>query len=243
MKTINMTEKAATDSTNADGTNTGGVRVHLDFLDGLRGLAALYVMLGHMYLSQFGMSAQAGVKGVAFNWLLYGHLAVDVFIVLSGFCLAIPVAQTKHIKGGASEFLRRRARRILPPFYASLFLFVVLLLISHLVRHAHDLPFTAKGLTANALLLQDLFPELDMQFDPPYWSVAVEWKIYFLFPFLLLIWRRYGYFRVVDRVRRNRICGDRRNAPDTSRGTPRSHLPLVLVSVRYGNGVRGVHLQ
>jgi len=191
MKTITATKKTNTGGANSDDSN---VRIHLDFLDGLRGLAALYVMLCHMYLSQFGMVARTGGRGVAFNWLLYGHLAVDVFIVLSGFCLAIPVAQVQHIKGGPSEFLRRRARRILPPFYASLLLCVVLLLISHFVEHGHSLPFTIKGLIANALLLQDLFPELDMQFNPPFWSVAVEWKIYFLFPFLLLIWRRYGHF-------------------------------------------------
>ena len=185
MQTSNVLEKPSADTSNA--------RIHLDFLDGLRGLAALYVMLGHMYLSQFGMVARPGLRGFAFNWLLYGHLAVDVFIVLSGFCLAIPVAQSGHIKGGPSEFLRRRARRILPPFYASLLLFVVLLLLRHLAEHTHGLPFTMKGLVVNALLLQDLFPELDMQFNPPFWSVAVEWKIYFLFPVLLLVWRRSGY--------------------------------------------------
>ena len=168
-------------------------RLHLGYLDGMRGLAALYVMFSHLFVFQFSIGAWSGLSGLLVNWLLYGHLAVDVFIVLSGFCLVIPAARAGHLPGGAVAFFKRRARRILPPFYASLILCAAALLVVHHVKHASHALWTLPALIVNALLLQDVFPNYNYDFNPPFWSVAVEWKIYFLFPLLLLVWKRYGY--------------------------------------------------
>ena len=53
-------------------------------LDGIRGLAALYVVVHHCWLVTFhGYPANTGPAWL--GWLVYGHLAVVVFIVLSGF--------------------------------------------------------------------------------------------------------------------------------------------------------------
>lgn len=169
-----------------------GGRIHLDFLDGLRGWAALYVMLHHMSMARAGISAQAGLKGLALNWLLYGHLAVDAFIVLSGFCLAIPAARDGHLRGGIPGFYIRRARRILPPFYVALIVFLLIPFIGRNLFHAGGDPFPFNVIAGNALLLQDVFPRLN-SIDSPFWSVAVEWKIYFLLPLLLAVWRRGGH--------------------------------------------------
>ena len=109
---------------------TAGVRprLRLDFLDGLRGLAALYVLLYHASLRAGVLAAAAPAQPVAkaisvlhFCLLGYGHLAVAVFIVLSGYCLMLPVARTEGavLPGGALAFIQRRARRILPPYYAA----------------------------------------------------------------------------------------------------------------------------
>ena len=167
--------------------------LHLGYLDGIRGLAAFYVVLHHLYVFQYSMSAQSGLKGLLVNWLLYGHLAVDVFIVLSGFCLVLPVARTGQLQGGAMPFFRKRMRRLLPPFCAALALCIAGLCVVRFVRHDIHSLFSFQGLLVNALLLQDLFPSFDYQFDPPMWSVAAEWKIYFLFPLLLLAWKRYRF--------------------------------------------------
>ncbi|MDQ2799076.1 MAG: acyltransferase, partial [Armatimonadota bacterium] len=172
-------------------------RQHLDFLDGIRALAALYVMLGHTYLLVFldrPVATQLGIR-----WMLYGHFAVDVFIVLSGFCLALPVAQKGALRGGAKEFFLRRARRILPPFYGALMLALALFFFPRTspfypdalhVRHLD--PFLIKSILVNVVLLND-FNTWATWIDPPFWSVAVEWKIYFLFPLLVWLWLRQGW--------------------------------------------------
>lgn len=166
-------------------------RPHLDFLDGIRALAALWVVLSHTWEAQFGVAAHKGLTGLLTNWMPYAHLAVDVFIVLSGFCLTLPVARRGAIDGGARRFFFKRARRILPPFYACLVLSLPLVWLAHALGAPKTEAFTPSALAANFLLLQDVLPRFDT-LNPPLWSVAVEWKIYFFFPLLVWVWRRGG---------------------------------------------------
>ena len=50
-------------------------------VDGIRGLAALYVVMHHCWLLTFhGYPADTGPAWL--GWLLYGHLAVVAFIML-----------------------------------------------------------------------------------------------------------------------------------------------------------------
>ncbi len=179
-------------------------RLRLDYLDGLRGLAALYVVLHHAY---YGLTAEASLPPLVARltyWLYLGRSAVDIFIVLSGYCLMLPIVRSQEgrLQGGALGFLQRRARRILPPFYAAMG--VTLLLIA-LVPALHDLShpqalwsealpaFTPGVIVSHLLLVHNFDPRWHSKIDYPMWSVATEWQIYFLFPLLLLpLWRRFG---------------------------------------------------
>lgn len=158
-------------------------RLRLDYLDGIRGLAALFVVAHHLW-REYTHVALPGLKGIFTNWLLYGHLSVDVFIVLSGFCLMLPVARTRSLRGGWKTFYKSRARRILPPFYAA----VVLALAANIAK---DVPPSWETVLANLLLLQDVVQKTNV-LDGPLWSVALEWKIYFLFPLFVWLWLRFG---------------------------------------------------
>ena len=163
-------------------------RPHIAYLDGIRALAALFVMFSHTWQGPFGRVARTGLLGLLTNWALYGHLAVDVFIVLSGFCLVLPVAQSKYIKGGIRNFYFKRAHRILPPFY---FAIALSLFVNFLVHKIGGHPLISlQGVFVNLFLLQDWFPKFNVL--GPLWSVALEWKIYFLFPMFVWIWRRFG---------------------------------------------------
>ena len=159
-------------------------RPHVDYLDGVRAWPRCTSPSATPGPAAPTVADAPGTPGGGADD--YGHQAVDVFLVLSGFCLMLPVVRHGTLAGGAWGFYLRRARRILPPYYAALGLCVLLLLLLPLVSHHHGARFTPAGLVVNALLLQDLFPPLANQFDAPTWTVAVEWKIYFLFP--LLVW-------------------------------------------------------
>ncbi|MFF0769933.1 acyltransferase family protein [Nonomuraea wenchangensis] len=171
----------------------GGTR--LGGLDGIRGLAALFVVLHHCWLLSFpGFPADTG-PGWA-GWLLYGHFAVVVFIALSGFSLAVSPARSGWRLGGLRRFARRRAWRILPPYWAALLfsLAVAWLLVP---QPGQPVP-TAKTVVVYGLLLQDVIGSPSP--NGALWSIAVEAQLYFVFPLLLLLVRRLGAWAMVGVV-------------------------------------------
>jgi peptidoglycan/LPS O-acetylase OafA/YrhL len=96
-----------------------GTSARVSGLDGIRGLAALYVVVNHVFLRAFPGYPRDTAPFWA-GWFVYGRFAVVVFIVLSGFSLAVAPARSGWQVGGVGRFARRRARRILPPYYAAL---------------------------------------------------------------------------------------------------------------------------
>ncbi len=163
-------------------------RAHrLAYLDGLRALAALWVLFSHVFAYTLGATVTSpGLLGIFAH---YGHLAVDLFIVLSGYCLMLPIVRHGHLGGSVTQFYKRRALRILPPYYAALALALAPAVEHFIVKGGVLPPWRAVGV--NLLLLQDWLVRANV-FDSPTWSVAVEWKIYFLFPALVWAWRRRG---------------------------------------------------
>src|SRR3954467_9260780 len=102
---------------------TAEARPRLAGLDGLRGLAALFVVVHHVFLRAFpGYPADHAPLWAA--WLIYGRFAVGVFIVLSGFPLPLAPAARGWQRGGVGGFAGRRIRRILPAYWAALALSV-----------------------------------------------------------------------------------------------------------------------
>src|SRR5262245_17117716 len=99
-------------------------RMHLKHVEGLRAIAALVVFLNHAYAQvweQQGARPPAGLLSPLRYSMVAGHLSVAVFIVISGFCLALPVVKNgDELRGGVLAFLKRRAWRILPPYYAAM---------------------------------------------------------------------------------------------------------------------------
>lgn len=170
-----------------EGAGGADVRRQVLGLDGLRGLAALYVVLFHCWLYTFpgypNSSAPPWLDG-----LMFGRLAVVFFLVLSGFSLAISPARHGWGSGGVAQFLRRRAWRILPPYWAAL---VMSLIISWFVVPASRFgPPTDSSILVYGLLAQDMFTAPTP--NGAFWSIGVEAELYLLFPLLLFVRRRWG---------------------------------------------------
>jgi peptidoglycan/LPS O-acetylase OafA/YrhL len=116
------------------------------------------------------------------GWLLYGHLAVAVFIVVSGFSLALaPMRDNAQLRGGVSRFISRRAWRILPAYWAALI--VSTLITACLLRPGLGAMDVSKAVVVHGLLLQDLIGSETP--NGAFWSIAIEWQIYFVFPLIL----------------------------------------------------------
>jgi peptidoglycan/LPS O-acetylase OafA/YrhL len=163
----------------------GPHRQRLAGLDGIRGLAALYVVVNHVFLRAFpGYPVDHAPFWAA--WLIYGRFAVVVFIVLSGFSLALAPARHGWQLDGISQFARRRAWRILPAYWAAL---VFSLAVAWLIvpQPGHGVP-DFKSVVVNGLLVQNIVGARSP--NAAFWSMAVEAQLYLLFPLLLLIIRR-----------------------------------------------------
>jgi peptidoglycan/LPS O-acetylase OafA/YrhL len=179
----------------------GAERVRLAYLDGLRALAAGYVVAFHA-VTGFYAPELTGSFRVLRRLFAYGHELVAVFIVLSGYCLMLPVVRkdARRLPIELGKFLRRRARRILPPYFAALAGSILLLALVPVLRtHSgttwdDSLPGLELGpILTHVLVVHNWVPSWAVQINGPFWSVATEWQIYFFFPLLLLpVWRRLG---------------------------------------------------
>ena len=183
-----------------------GKHLRLHYLDGLRGLAALHVVVLHAFVGIAWVKGWLPARWVdATRWVWNGRVSVQIFIALSGYCLMMPVARAGYLQGGKLGFIKRRTRRILPPYYAALALsLAVVLFIPGMgtpqgLESDGELPATTPGvLLSHLLLAQDLSPAWIDKIQGPLWTISQEWQIYFVFAFLLLpMWRYAGSLATV----------------------------------------------
>ena len=168
-------------------------RGRLSGLDGLRGFAALYVLLHHCWLLSYpGFPGNHGPYWT--GALMFGHLAVVFFLVVSGFSLAVgPARAGWRLSGGVGLFARRRAWRILPPYWGALAF--SLIIAWTIVPEPHSVSPPASTVAVYGLLLQDVARAPTP--NGAFWSIAVEVELYVVFPLLLLLRRRLGGLAVV----------------------------------------------
>lgn len=173
------------------------------FLYGLRAVAALFVLVSHIWYQIWPAAAEpfgyrerpTGLILHLTSWLYYGHFAVVVFIVLSGFCLMLPVVEGNgNLPGGTIEFIKKRSKRILPPYYCALLLslFLIYFFIGTKTGSQWDIsiPVTTIGVISGLLMVQDFFAPTQINYV--FWSLAVIWQLYLCFPLIVLSWKRLG---------------------------------------------------
>jgi peptidoglycan/LPS O-acetylase OafA/YrhL len=157
----------------------------IDYVDGLRAIAVLTVLVSHVAL-------HAPLTGMPYRILMEGAHGVDLFFVISGFCLAFPTLAKLHagapISFDLAGFAAKRLVRIVPPFYMATVVLLALAALPHLlIRHA--LPAGLPGaysLVAPLLFLDDRVDLLNGSF----WTLMVEFRWYFAFPAMLWLWTR-----------------------------------------------------
>ena len=170
----------------------GGRRGRLSGIDGLRGIAALSVLLFHLWLYARVSPPAGAVSGVA-DWAWSSmRWGLILFFVLSGFLLYRPWLAAG--RGGARPDLRRyarsRAARILPAYYLALAASVLLLWGSGAVPGVR-LPST-ESLPLFLVFAQNFSGGSLLTLDPPMWTLAVEVSFYLALPLLGLAALRIG---------------------------------------------------
>ena len=196
----------------SEGNLIGGDSIRLDHLDGIRGLMAMWVFMGHLYFACTSSNLPIGPHG----------LAVDVFMVLSGFLMAFHW-ERRHgdqvTKNLVSRFYIKRFFRIAPLFY-------VIVIIAHfahssvsemriesitvlqpaseytasLSERIDTSPLSFKDLLIHLTFLFGLIPEYVSSNNIPDWSISLEMQFYFIFPLLILLLRKIGPITIITAV-------------------------------------------
>jgi peptidoglycan/LPS O-acetylase OafA/YrhL len=156
----------------------------------------MYVVLHHAWIRVW--PAYPSNDGPTWlGWLMPGQLGVVAFIVVSGYSLSVrPARHGGRLPEGKSGFARRRAWRIIPPYWAALVLstLVVNLVLSQRTGVTVDL----RSFLVNAFLVQDVFGNTTP--NGAFWSIAIEAQIYLIFPLMLWAVRRWSVVLVTVTV-------------------------------------------
>ncbi|MEA2688762.1 MAG: hypothetical protein QOD51_1369 [Candidatus Eremiobacteraeota bacterium] len=177
-------------------SSTVAGRSYYPHVEGLRGVAALYVVLYHVWQAGIAHAATATMPGLLAltPFLQYGHFAVAAFIVISGYCLALPVAQRPEKAFGAKRFFMRRARRLMPAYVPVVLLSIIPFAAATVIAGGHvNAPHLALAAVLHLGLIHNLFYATNEYLNGPLWSIALECQIYVVFALLLVpVWRRFG---------------------------------------------------
>ena len=190
------------------------------FLDGLRGLAAFYVMVGHARWLLWEGYAEGFQKHPAsysalnklllyfFSLFKYGHEAVLFFFVLSGFVIHLRYARRISESGLSAKFdwtafVWRRARRLYPPLLAAIGLALVLDTIGKangFAIYSQNTPYPVINSSVvthldGVTLLGNLAFVMNTYVpvfggNGPLWSLKFEWWFYMVYPLFWFLSRR-----------------------------------------------------
>ncbi|WP_158308393.1 acyltransferase family protein [Thiocapsa marina] len=158
-------------------------------LDGIRGLAILWVFAFHANALLIGASADA-TAGWGTSLAEKGMLGVQLFFVLSGFLLARPWMRAAAIGApypSIGRFFTRRARRIFPTYWLHLALLIGLILpILHGSFAVLGSEIGRTSLWLHIPLLHFLHPgsSSSLGLNMALWSLSIEAQFYLLLPLL-----------------------------------------------------------
>lgn len=136
-------------------------------LDGLRGLAALVVVLFHYTARYSDAYSTKFLPGFKF---IYGHYGVQLFFIISGFVIYMTIEKVS----GVRDFAYRRWSRLYPTYWLCL---IITLVSVHLLGPAdRSIPVNMQLL--NVTMLQGILAKPHV--DSVYWSLSQELLFYLL---------------------------------------------------------------
>jgi peptidoglycan/LPS O-acetylase OafA/YrhL len=177
------------------GERSSPLRLHIGSLDGLRGLCALWVVLGHAL-------SMTGPNPVFLRPLEHPLLGVDIFIVLSGFLMLSHYRERQNVEPWRApvtwlRFWIRRAFRIAPLYYAALLLVLVFRpqILAAWDQSRADLDYivlSPQTVIQHLTFVFGMLPGTYWSRPLPDWSLSLEMQFYAVFPFIALLWARAG---------------------------------------------------
>ena len=158
----------------------------LSFADGLRGIAALWVVFFHMagghHIETLKSILPSMLYKIFFSW---GDLGVAIFFVLSGFVMALTAYKVKFNLTNSVCFIARRLIRIVPPYYFAIAVTLLLIIIKTKALNLVYIAPSIKDLMSHAFFLQGVLNT--PYINQVYWTLCIEVQFYIVFACLLWV--------------------------------------------------------
>ncbi len=168
----------------------------VDVLDGVRVLFVLLVGWYHIW-QQSWLTPSFTILGQHFNlyaMMATGYIWVDGMLLLSGFLLFLPFAQSNTRKPDVWPFYKKRLLRIVPSYV--LCLVVMLLFVALPQQRYANTSAAVKDMAAHLTFTHTLFPFSYQQtpLNGALWTLGVEMQFYLIFPFVARAFKRWPVF-------------------------------------------------
>jgi len=163
------------------------LRQRIQTLDGLRFLAALGVLWVHSWTFHGNPGCHIGPINIT-DFLAIGGNGVDLFFVISGFCMYYFYASKSEFSyHDFYRFIKKRWVRLSPAFYAA----TVIYIIVHIYVYNTGISYNILSFLNSIFYLNSIFPQHNIAAH--FWTLGVEWQFYFTIPFLLIYQNRIGF--------------------------------------------------
>ncbi|TRX04457.1 acyltransferase family protein [Flavobacterium gawalongense] len=170
----------------------------IEYLDSLRGLASISVVLSHFVLA-YRLDLEFKLLNYSpFHFFYDGFAAVTFFFVLSGYVLTLSLESKESIV--LPSFYSKRIFRIMPAYIVTL---LISLILYSFFKVVHTNPDSSSWINSFwdkpldfinfakqiVFLVPDRYAELVCQ----NWSLKVEMQFSFLIPFLYIIYKKTNF--------------------------------------------------
>ena len=173
-------------------------RIHLPFLDGIRGIAILAVFFYHSLGESFGFDKlkwdglirdfDTSASFLALYPFTYGNAGVAIFFVVSGFCIHLSYLRSKEKSW--LLFANKRLFRIYPPYLFALLLFFFVWPWGTL--RVDSFSQVAQFVT-HLFSIHNFERRTLYGINPSFWSIAVEVQLYAIYPLLIMLSSKIGW--------------------------------------------------
>ena len=171
-------------------SDTGGLRGmaglppgRLLMIDGLRGIAALAVVLFHLFAGPYQTYLPAATPRPLRFFFHQGLNGVAIFFVISGFVIAHSLRNASARRGSFRRFILRRQLRLDPPYWAALFVVLIDLWVDTFRKHSWAAMPGFRQFIAHLFYLQDVTRQTNIMLVS--WTLCLEIMFYLAYMALL----------------------------------------------------------
>ena len=169
------------------GPSPSSSRERLLFIDGLRCIAVLWVVLYHFtHNSPFGECFTEKLPSCLYAVAWNGYLGVEIFFVISGFVIALSLTKASLTPRFVLGFAIRRYVRLFPPYIAAVFLWMCTTFLGNTLIPSYALsqPSLAQ-LGSHFLYLPNILGLDDIV--APTWTLCLEFQFYLFYAVCALL--------------------------------------------------------